>query len=239
MKLHLIDPLALDNRLGWLSLLPSFAGDGDGGGSDGDGDGSDGDDDDESDDDESDEDDDDSKDDEDKKTAADTEKRLKTLERSLRRARAESKKWKNLANSNAGNKKDDEGDSGPDFRAAAMMQAGVNALVNAGFTGKSSRAERLLALVNLDDIEPDSRGRFDPDDFEDAIEEIREEYPELFRSEDDDDTESRRRPASRVNRSGGSSSAGPKKLTSDQKFALAIAGQAGYRGLERRIREGR
>lgn len=237
MKLHLIDPLSLDNRLGWLSLLPSFAPDGDGGGSDDNDDESDEDDDS---DDESDEDDDNSKDDDDKKTAADTEKRLKTLERSLRRARAESKKWKNLANSNAGNKKDDEGDGGPDFRAAAMMQAGVNALVNAGFTGKSSRAERLLALVNLDDIEPDSRGRFDPDDFEDAIEEIREEYPELFRSEDDDDAEGRRRPASRVNRSGGSSSSGgPKKMTSDQKFALAIAGQAGYRGLERRIREGR
>jgi len=222
---------SLDEKTSWMALmLNAFDPDDDGGGDDGDTD------EDESDD----EDEDESDDDKGKGKGEDVEARLKKLERSLRRARGESQKWKRIANSNA-DKGDDKNkdDDGPDYRTAALTQAGVNALVGAGFTGSSRRAERLLATISLDDIEADSRGRFDPDDFADAIEDIKDEFPELFRSEDDDSAGSRRRPASRVNRSTGSSSSSSTKLTSDQRFALSIAKQAGYGGLERRIREGR
>jgi len=234
MKLHLLDPLAPDLRRSWLSLLPSFEPDDDGGGSD----------DDEGDDDEGDDegDDDESDDDKGKGKDDDTAKRLKVLERSLRRARSESQRWKKLANSNADKDKgQDSDDDGPDFRTAALTQAGVNALTSAGFTGTSRRAERLLATVGLDDIEPDRRGRFDPEDFADVIDELKDEFPELFRSEDDDDTDRRRRPAARnVSRSSSSNgTGGGKTLSADEKFALAIAGQAGYSSVERKIRRGR
>jgi hypothetical protein len=130
----------------------------------------------------------------------------------------------------------------------------VSALREAGFTGATRRAVKLLGDFDLSTIEPDGKGFFDPDDFEDVVEDLKEEWPELFeakrpasrrratRDDDDDDDEPRRR-SPRANRSAAppqtSSGTSNRKLSADEKFAMAIAKQAGYRGVESQIRAGR
>jgi hypothetical protein len=240
MKRYLLDPLAPEFRRGWLSLLPSFDGEGEGGGDDGDS----------GEDDSSDDGGDDEKD-ESEEGAGDEEKddkardsELAKLKRASKRAAAEAKKWREIAQGKR--KADDDGDEnkdeGPDFRTAALVSTGVTALTAAGYSGTPSRAQRLIELADLRGIEPDSRGLFSSDDFGDVVDEIREEFPELFRSEDDDDTTSNRRQGPRgVNRrsSGTTSNAGGgKKLTQDEKFANMLLGSAGYENAARKVRQG-
>jgi hypothetical protein len=167
---------------------------------------------------------------------------LAKLKRASKRAAAEAKKWREIAQGKR--KADDDTDApkdeGPDFRTAALVSTGVTALTAAGYSGTPSRAQRLIELADLRGIEPDSRGLFSSDDFGDVVDEIREEFPELFRSEDDDDAASNRRQSPRgVNRrSSGTTSnaAGGKKLSGDERFANMLLGSAGYDNAARKVR---
>lgn len=253
MKIGLVDPLAPELRRSWLSLLPSFDPDGeDGGGDDGDdggeddgGDGDDGED--------------DGADDKDKVpvTRADVEK----VQKALRKQRQESAKLRReLAAAKAGAKPADDKEKespkndGPDFRSAAAQTTAFTALKEAGFTGNQRKALRILRDYDLADIEPDKNGFFDPDDFADVIDEVKEDWSELFgkpsrrkaSSDDDDDEDEDERPRRRTTsvsrqsappqrRSGG----GSRRLSADEQFTAKLLDSAGFTAEARRVRSGR
>jgi hypothetical protein len=80
-------------------------------------------------------------------------------------------------------KDDDESDSSEAseeaqrWRRTAAQQSAAASLTAAGFNGTARQAARLTRLLDLDNAEPDSDGVFD---WEDDVEELKEEYPELF-----------------------------------------------------------
>lgn len=63
------------------------------------------------------------------------------------------------------------------WRRAAAQQSAAASLTAAGFNGTARQAARLTRLLDLDGAEPDRDGVFD---WEDDVEELKEEYPELF-----------------------------------------------------------
>jgi hypothetical protein len=63
------------------------------------------------------------------------------------------------------------------WRVTAARQSAATALSAAGFSGTAKEAVRLTRLIDLEDAEPDSDGVFD---FEDEVDELKEQYPELF-----------------------------------------------------------
>lgn len=184
-------------------------------------------------------------------TKADLDKAL----RSARRARQEAAKWRRIAQGKSGGSGDGEtdgdggGQKGPDFRTVAATTTAYNALRDAGFSGDQRKAMRILRDVDLTTIEPDSKGFFDPEDFADVVDEIKDDWPELFETkaksrprgsshnydedQDEDERPVRRRVASNASARG----SGPgKKLTPDQKFAAAVLGQAGFDDRARTVR---
>lgn len=88
------------------------------------------------------------------------------------------------------------------WRGIAVQQAAASQLQAAGFSGTAKAAARLARLIDTDGLEPDRSGTFD---LEDQIDELREEYPDLFGG----GTGSARRPAPVVRR--GDSRARPAK----------------------------
>jgi hypothetical protein len=84
-----------------------------------------------------------------------------------------------------GKGKDDAGDDDTSagqeeaarWRLTAARQSAATALSAAGFSGTAKQAARLTRLLDLEDSEPDKDGVFD---FEDDVEDLKEEYPELF-----------------------------------------------------------
>jgi hypothetical protein len=78
------------------------------------------------------------------------------------------------------------------WRITAARSSAAVQLTAAGFSGTAKQAKRLTALLDLTDAEPDAEGDFD---FEEQIDDLKEEYPQLFRSRDQEETA--RRPAAR------------------------------------------
>jgi hypothetical protein len=217
VKLNLIDPLAPELRRSYLSFLPSFDGEGDGGGDDGDGDEGDENDDDGDDDDDG-EGDDDDKDKDKPLTRAEANKIL----RSARKARSDAARLRRENAELKAGKDDKNKDDGPDYRAAAVTTTAYSALKDAGFTGDMRKASKILRDLDLSDIEPDKRGFFNPDDFIDVIEDVQDEWPELFEK-----------------KSKAKSTGCGRKLPADQEFARQVMGSAGYDNAARRIASGR
>lgn len=95
------------------------------------------------------------------------------------------RKLREQLNGGKGKTKDDAGedDDSPGlaeaarWRLTAARQSAATALSAAGFSGTAKQAARLTRLLDLEDAEPDSDGVFD---FEDDVEDLKEEYPELF-----------------------------------------------------------
>lgn len=63
------------------------------------------------------------------------------------------------------------------WRGIAVQQAAASQLQAAGFTGTAKQAARLARLIDTSDLEPNRDGTFD---LEDEVDELVEEYPELF-----------------------------------------------------------
>lgn len=184
-----------------------------------------------------------------------TEKDIAKLLRSARRARQEAAKWRRIAQGKTGggggDGDADGGDTspkGPDFRQVAATTTAYNALVAAGFSGNQSKAMRILRDVDLTTIEPDARGFFDPEDFADVVDEVKDDWPELFgtarrssrRDQDEDDEDERpRRRAVRSNASTASSRVGKRTPTPDEQFAARLLGSAGYSDAAKGIARGR
>lgn len=80
--------------------------------------------------------------------------------------------------------KEDGDDDGADasaeaelWRSRAAASDASAQLTAAGFSGTAAQARRLTRLIDLAGAKPDRDGRFD---FTDDIEELKEDYPELF-----------------------------------------------------------
>ena len=113
---------------------------------------------------------------------------------------------------------EDEAPADSRWRDIAITNAAAAQISAAGFTGSAKQAARLANLIDRAGIEPDSHGSFD---LEDEIEELKEEYPQLFSAE----TGSRRNPRVRTAPSGDRTPAkDPTELTSAKMMK-----QAGYR----------
>jgi hypothetical protein len=168
-------------------------------------------------------------------------------ERQLRRARAEAKRWREIAQGKRPRTADDSddsggdtdrGDRGPDFRTAAAVASGVTALQAAGYTGNLKRAQRLVATANLAGVEPGADGLFDPDDFDDVVADIKDEFPELFGGGGQDRRNTPVGTGPGFNRGGRSTGNGSAKMTEDERFAKRILGAAGYTSVADRIGRG-
>jgi hypothetical protein len=169
----------------------------------------------------------------------DAGRQLTKAQRALKRANAEAKRWREIAQ---GKRKDDgddeiEKEKGPDFRRSALISSGVGALLAAGYTGNAHRAQKLVAMGDHRGIEPDQDGVFDPDSYDSLIEDIRDEWPELFRSENDEKPTARR-PGVNSRSAGTGAGTGGRKLTADEEFAVKVMGSAGYGNVADRIRRG-
>jgi hypothetical protein len=107
------------------------------------------------------------------------------------------------------------------WRGIAVQNAAASQIAAAGFTGTAKQAARLARLIDTGSIQPDRDGTFD---LEDEIEELQEEYPQLFQAKDG------RRPAPRVRRADNRQAApkDPTRATSDALLKEA--------GLTRRTR---
>lgn len=80
--------------------------------------------------------------------------------------------------------KGDEDDDAEDARAeaarwrlTAARQSAAAQLSAAGFNGTAAQSARLTRLLDLESAKPDKHGVFD---FEDDVEDLKDEYPELF-----------------------------------------------------------
>jgi hypothetical protein len=101
------------------------------------------------------------------------------------------------------------------WRGIAVQNAAASQIAAAGFTGTAKQAARLAKLIDMDDVRPNRDGTFD---LEDEIEELQEEYPQLFQA-----VGSGRRPAPNVRRADNRKAApkDPTQATSDALLASA------------------
>ncbi|MGC5565331.1 hypothetical protein ACPYPG_21185 [Streptomyces sp. FR-108] len=84
-----------------------------------------------------------------------------------------------LATLKSGKDEEDEDDNeAKKWRSTAARNSAATALSAAGFPGTAKQARLLTRLLDLDSAEPDGNGDFD---FEDEIEELKEEFPSLFK----------------------------------------------------------
>jgi hypothetical protein len=115
---------------------------------------------------------------------------------------------------------DDDADDAPDtseadrWRGIAVQNAAASQIAAAGFTGTAKQAARLARLIDMDEVTPNRDGTFD---LEDEIEELQEEYPQLFQAA------TGRRPAPSVRRADNRQAApkDPTRATSDALLASA------------------
>jgi hypothetical protein len=121
-----------------------------------------------------------------------------------------------------GSKADEDDDEPADtaeadrWKGIAIQQAASAQIAAAGFTGTAKQAARLARLLDTSDLEPSRDGTFD---LEDEVDELVEEYPELFNR-----GKGGRRPAPSVRRAdvrAGRPKADPSRATSDQLLKMA------------------
>lgn len=122
-----------------------------------------------------------------------------------------------LATLKNGKQEEEDGDKeAKKWRTTAARNSAATALAAAGFAGTARQARRLTRLLDLDNIEPDDTGDFDLDD---EIDELKEEFPQLFAQQEE------KRRAPRVTTSDrGRGQQGTRDRTTDR-----LLKQAGYR----------
>jgi hypothetical protein len=133
----------------------------------------------------------------------------------------------------AGVKPGKEGDTGgegsgdatpvtaPDERVKRL--AGIAALASEGMTREQARTA--VRLLDLTDVEVDEDG--EADGLEDAVAELKTQFPAMFTKADEDGEGGRRRPRPRT--SGGRSGAGGNTKAPDDKHTDQLLRAAGYR----------
>ena len=109
-------------------------------------------------------------------------------------------------------------DAGPNWRDTAVRNSAASALQAAGFSGSAKQAKKLARLLDLDGIEPDASGDFD---LTDEVDELKDEFPQLFAAPTSDPARPPRRTTADRGRQGATPD--PDKTTS------RLLKQAGYR----------
>lgn len=102
------------------------------------------------------------------------------------------------------------------WRGIAVQNAAASQIAAAGFSGTAKQAARLARLIDTSSVTPDRNGSFD---LEDEIDELREEYPQLFAQGGDG-----RRPAPRVRTAPSSRTPRPDSTKSTSNKLLKSAG---------------
>lgn len=83
------------------------------------------------------------------------------------------------------------------------QQAATLALREAGFKGTPAKMNKILRLIDPDDLEVDlTDGEFEIVGIDEAVAQIQDDFPELFRGSDEDDERPRRRAATRTTGTG-------------------------------------
>lgn len=81
---------------------------------------------------------------------------------------------------NEGEESKQEADEASKWRETAARASAATALQAAGFSGTAKQARKLTRLLDLSGAQPDDTGDFD---FEDEIDDLKEEFPQLFARE--------------------------------------------------------
>lgn len=108
------------------------------------------------------------------------------------------------------------------YRPVLVRAAAESALVRAG--AKPDRVGRLTRLLEVDDVAVDEKGNVDADDLAAEVDRLKEEMPELFKSDDDEDDRRARRPAGSRRVDGGKGGK-PPATSSTAKLAAALTGR--------------
>ncbi|MFJ8935364.1 hypothetical protein ACIRL0_06545 [Streptomyces sp. NPDC102365] len=113
---------------------------------------------------------------------------------------------------------EDEGETeAKKWRSTAARNSAATALSAAGFPGTAKQARLLTRLLDLDSADPDSNGDFD---FDDEIDELKEQFPSLFKEAGEP-----RRRAPKVTTSDRGRSAG---ITTRDRTSEKLLKQAGF-----------
>jgi hypothetical protein len=113
---------------------------------------------------------------------------------------------------------DEDQEDGPDWKGMAIKAAAASQLQAAGFSGTAKQAARLARLIDTSNLVPNRDGTFD---LEDEVDELKDEFPELFGAR------TGRRPAPVVRRNDPRGGTPPKDPT--RATDLALLKEAGYR----------
>ncbi|MCX4232815.1 hypothetical protein [Streptomyces ortus] len=123
--------------------------------------------------------DDDVEDEEDEWTPPSKEEWTKLSNAAKARKRERDAAKRELATLKNGKDEEDEDDNeAKKWRSTAARNSAATALSAAGFPGTAKQARLLTRLLDLNSAEPDGNGDFD---FGDEIEELKEEFPSLFK----------------------------------------------------------
>lgn len=173
-------------------------------------------------------------DDEDKDEKEPTLEELKAevarMQKALRKANKEAARTRiagkngTTARSTAGDaagEQDDKSGEAEQWKVRAIRADTKAALLAAGFTGSPKAATRLTKLIDVDELD------FEDDEIvglDDQIDDLKEEFPNLFKADEEDETPVRRvRTESRVR--GAQDSRGSRKpLTASERQAQALMG---------------
>lgn len=123
--------------------------------------------------------------------------------------------------------KDDDEDGNEDraeaarWRTAAARGQAAAQLSAAGFNGSAKQAARLTRLIDLEGAKPDRDGQFD---FEDDIEDLKDDYPELFGAKG-----SRRNERQTPDRGPGPNRERQRRQDPTQRTTAALLKEAGFR----------
>lgn len=116
--------------------------------------------------------------------------------------------------------------------ARAVRQAARAGLREAGFTGTKERLVKLLRLIDTDDVEFDDED--EADGLDDQIEDLKSDFPELFKSADEDERDTRgsgtgtarKRVPAGVNANAGRSNRSGTVKTASEQLAAQMLGTA-------------
>lgn len=106
------------------------------------------------------------------------------------------------------------------YRPVLIRAEATAALVRAG--AKPDRVTRLSRLLDADEINVDEKGNVDADDLTEQVDKVKEEWPELFRTDDDSDGKPARRPGGSRRVDGAGRKGTPGAPSSTAKLAAAL-----------------
>lgn len=107
-------------------------------------------------------------------------------------------------------------------KMVAVRTAGAAAILEAGFSGDRKAARELTRLLDLDDLDVDEDGEVDG--LDDAVAELKEKYPRLFKDDEDDERRPAKKAVRRIDTKPGGSGRESKPRSSAELVAARLRG---------------